>query len=220
MKKSFAALVTLLSVSSAFAGVVMPKGDATAGQAMAGQCAACHGADGNSGSGMFPKLAGQNANYIVKQLKDIQAGANDPNKTGARSVPAMMMLVKDLQEQDMKDIAAYFSSQTIQMGQANKELVELGQKVYRAGDQSKGLAACSACHSPTGKGNPAAGFPALGGQHAEYVEKQLKAFRAAGREDMNAETRTNDTNKMMESIAAKLSDKEIAAVASYVSGLH
>lgn len=196
----------LLSVSVAHA-----EGDAKAGQTKAAACGGCHGVDGNNGGG-FPKLAGQNEKYLVKQINDI--------KSGARSVPAMAGILDNVNEQDAQDIAAYFASQKIQVGQANKELVELGQKVYRAGDQSKGLAACTACHSPTGQGNAAAGFPALGGQHADYIEKQLKAFRAAGRDDLNADKRANDSNSMMRMVAAKLSDKEIQAVSSYISGLH
>jgi cytochrome c553 len=149
----------------------------------------------------------------TKDAKGNEVAAVRPN-------PVMTGMIANLNEQDFEDIAAYFSSQKIQVGQANKDLVELGQKVYRGGDQSKGLAACTACHSPTGQGNAAAGFPALGGQHADYVEKQLKAFRAAGRDDLNADKRANDPNSMMRMVAAKLSDKEIQAVSSYISGLH
>lgn len=215
MKKLIVLAASLLLSST----IVYAEGDAKAGQTKAASCAGCHGVDGNNGGG-FPKLAGQNAKYLFKQMKDIQAGAKDANAAGARSVPAMAGMVDNLSDQDLHDIAAYFASQKIQVSQANKDLVELGQKIYRAGDQSKGLAACTACHSPTGQGNAAAGFPAVGGQHADYTEAQLRAFRAAGREDTTGNKRANDPNSMMRAVAAKLSDKEIQAVSSYISGLH
>jgi cytochrome c553 len=206
--KKLIILVVGFALSASFA---YAEGDATAGQTKSAACAGCHGVDGNNGGG-FPKLAGQNTKYLVKQMTDI--------KSGARAVPAMTGILDSLTEQDFEDIAVYFSSQKIQVAQANKELVELGQKIYRAGDQSKGLAACTACHSPTGQGNAAAGFPALGGQHADYTEKQLRTFRAAGRDDTTGDKRENDPNSMMRMVAAKLSDKEIQAVSSYISGLH
>ncbi|WP_370277483.1 cytochrome c [Pontibacterium sp.] len=185
-------------------GVAHAAGDAAAGQAKTAVCAACHGADGNSAIANFPKLAGQNEKYLVKQMKDI--------KNGVRPVVEMTGLLDNLSDQDLADIGAYFAKQGAQIGHAAKDQVEAGQKIYRAGIADKGVAACTACHSPTGAGNASAAFPAVSGQHAAYVEKQLKMFR-------NAE-RVNDPNKMMRDIAAKLSDAEIKAVAAYIQGLN
>ncbi len=217
MKKSFAALVTLLSVSSAFAGVVMPKGDATAGQAMAGQCAACHGADGNSAAPNFPKLAGQNAKYIYKQLQDM--------KSGRRVNPMMVALVADKTDQDFANLAAYFSLQKSGVNLADPKLIEKGEHLYRGGNPVTGVAPCAGCHGPAGKGNNLAAFPKLGGQHPDYIKTQLTAFRAAGRDDNTDQKRTNDSAKagelgIMQMVASKLSDKDIDALANYVSGLH
>ncbi len=178
-------------------------GDATAGQGKTAVCAACHGADGNSMIGNFPKLAGQGERYLVKQMNDI--------RSGARPVVEMTGMLDNLSDQDMADIGAYFASQTGSIGAAKPELVEAGEMMYRAGNAAKGIAACTACHSPTGAGMAQAGFPALGGQHADYISKQLKAFRT--------ETRTNDDAKIMRQVAALMSDKEIEAVSSYIQGL-
>ena len=192
---------------------VQAAGDAEAGKNKSTTCVACHGADGNSSVPNFPKLAGQSANYIVKQLTDM--------KSGARTVPEMAAFLPGLSDQDIQDLAAYYSEQSVQPGAADPKLVELGQKVYRAGNPENGVTACAACHGATGKGVPAAGFPALAGQHAAYIEKQLKAFRAAGREDHEGARRENDgETKMMRSTAARLTDDEISALASYINGLY
>ena len=185
-------------------GVAHAAGDAAAGQTKAAVCGACHGADGNSAIANFPKLAGQNEKYLVKQMKDI--------KTGVRPVVEMTGLLDNLDDQDLADLAAFFTKQATQIGHAAKDQVEAGQKIYRAGIAAKGVAACTACHSPTGIGNASAAFPAVSGQHSAYVEKQLKMFR-------NAE-RSNDPNNMMRDIAAKLSDAEIKAVSAYIQGLN
>ena len=185
-------------------GVAHAAGDAAAGQAKAAVCGACHGADGNSAIANFPKLAGQNEKYLVKQMKDI--------KNGVRPVVEMTGLLDNLSDQDLADLAAFFTKQATQIGHAAKDQVEAGQKIYRAGIAAKGVAACTACHSPTGIGNASAAFPAVSGQHSAYVEKQLKMFR-------NAE-RSNDPNNMMRDIAAKLSDAEIKAVSAYIQGLN
>ena len=198
-------------------------GDAAAGQAKAAVCGACHGADGNSMVPMFPKLAGQNERYLVKQMQDIQCGAlsesqQKQRKCTPRAVPQMAGMLNNSSEQDMADIAAYFASQTASVGQAKADLAEKGASIYRAGIREKGLAACTACHSPTGQGNAMAGFPALSGQHADYIASQLKAFRAAADGEPG---RSNDgESKMMRDVAARLSDSEIEAVSSYISGLH
>jgi cytochrome c553 len=195
-------LISLL-VTIGITGMAHAAGDATAGKGKTAVCGACHGADGNSPAAMFPKLAGQNEAYLVKQLNDI--------KSGTRSVVEMTGLLDAMTDQDLADIAAYYAKQAGTVGHAAKDLVEQGQKIYRGGIANKGVAACTACHTPTGEGMAQAGFPAIGGQHAAYTEKQLKMFR-------NGE-RNNDPQGMMRDIAAKLSDAEIKAVSSYIQGL-
>ena len=181
------------------------KGNIEAGKGKSAMCAGCHGADGNSAAGTFPKLAGQNERYLVKQLQDV--------KSGVRSIPMMMAMAAQLSDQDMADIAAFYASQTSTIGAANKDLVELGEKLYRAGNKETKIPACSSCHSPTGKGNGPAGFPALQGQHAEYTEKQLKDFR-------KGERKNDGESQVMRTISYRLKDEEIKAVSSYIQGLH
>lgn len=207
MKKVLLATVIALGVMSQ----AMAAGDAAAGKVKSATCVACHGPDGNSPAPTFPKLAGQSERYIVKQLQDIKANV--------RPVPAMAGIADNLSAQDMADLAAYFASQSPSLNQAKKDLITKGGQIYRAGIKDRGIPACTACHSPTGAGNALAGFPHLGGQHADYVAVQLKAYRAAA--DGDAAGRSNDGDtKPMRTIAAHLTDSEIAAVASYVSGLH
>lgn len=205
-----------LMMAALFGGAVnlaQAAGDATAGQAKAAVCGACHGADGNSMVPNFPKLAGQGERYLVKQLQDI--------KSGARQVPEMAGITPGLSDQDMADLAAFYASQKVKVGAADPALVELGQKLYRGGSAEAGVTACAACHGANGLGMPEAGFPALSGQHSTYIETQLKAFRAAGREDAEGKRRTNDgETKMMQATAARLSDNDIKALSSYLSGLH
>lgn len=199
MKKLIACLMIGLGwMTFAHAG-----GDAAEGQGKAAVCGGCHGADGNSLVASFPKLAGQNELYLVKQMQEI--------RDGARDVPQMTGLLVGLSEQDLADIAAYYSAQTGSIGAADPAQVELGRMVYRSGVAAKGVAACTACHSPTGAGNPQAAFPALGGQHVDYTIAQLMAFRT--------EARTNDKASIMRQVAALMSDKEIVAVANYIQGL-
>ena len=208
MKKILLASVIVLGAVSQ---VALAAGDAAAGKTKAAVCAACHGADGNSAAPTFPKLAGQGERYLMKQIHDI--------KSKARSVPAMAGLTDNLSDQDIADIAAYFSSQTPSVDQAKKDTLAKGEAIYRAGIADRGIPACMACHSPTGSGNALAGFPHLGGQHAEYIATQLKAYRAAA--DGDASGRSNDgDNKPMRTVAAHLTDSEIAALANYISGLH
>ncbi len=201
MKKlAFAALVLFGAVSTAHAA-----GNASAGQAKAAACAACHGPTGSKTTmPIYPKLAGQHASYITKQLGEF--------KSGTRQDPIMIGMVAPLSPEDMADIAAYFSSQEASVGSVDAEKVAAGKKIYEAGDKAKGLAACMACHGPSGAGNPGAGFPALSGQNIDYVRKALKDFRSG--------TRANDLNGMMRDVAAKMSDSDIDAVAGYINGLH
>ncbi|WP_431701391.1 c-type cytochrome [Pseudomonas sp. BR20] len=208
MNKLIVSLLLTLGITGvAFAAEGPLKGVATAGQAKAAVCGACHGPDGNSPAPNFPKLAGQGERYLTKQMHDI--------KDGKRTVLEMTGLLTNLSDQDLADIAAYFASQKGSVGAADPKLVARGEKLFRGGDLDKGLPACVGCHSPNGAGIAAAGFPHLGGQHAQYVAKQLTDFR---KEEAG---RANDGDAMiMRTIARKLSDEDIAAVSSYIQGLH
>lgn len=210
-------------VSIGLSGLAL-GGDVDAGKNKAQACVACHGQGGNSVVATFPKLAGQNERYLIKQMKDIQCGAlpaaqQKKTKCSPRPIPSMAGQLDNSSEQDLADIAAYFASQTSSSGQAKADLAEKGEEIYRAGIRSKGIAACTACHSPTGKGNGPAGFPALAGQHTDYLVAQLKAFRAAADGDSSGRANDGET-KVMRDVARHLSDSEIAAVSSYMSGLH
>ncbi len=197
--------LAITSIALAFsASAVQAAGNADEGQKNSAVCAGCHGADGNSGiNPLWPKLAGQHPQYIEKQLKDF--------KEGRRSDPLMSPMAMPLTDQGMADLAAYFSSQTKAIGTASADLVDQGEQIYRAGNAATGVAACMACHGPAGSGNPQAMFPQLNGQNAEYVVKQLKAFRDG--------SRTNDSAKMMQGVVARMTDKEMEAVAQYIQGL-
>lgn len=198
-------LVVGLLLSLGVAGFAQAAGDAAAGQAKAAVCGACHGADGNSMVPNFPKLAGQGERYLLKQMKDIKAGN--------RQVVEMTGLLTNLSDQDLADISAYFAKQNGSVGQADPKLVERGEAIFRGGKLAEGMPACTGCHSPNGSGNSQAGFPRLGGQHAKYTATQLTNFREG--------VRQNDGDSMiMRSIAAKLSNKDIEAVSSYIQGLH
>ncbi|MCF6264317.1 MAG: cytochrome c4 [Xanthomonadales bacterium] len=182
------------------------ESDAKAGQTKAATCVACHGADGNSMVPMWPKLAGQHTAYLERQIKLI--------KSGDRSVPEMTGLLGSLSDQDIADLAAWFNSNAIALGNADEKLMALGESIYRSGDANAGVAACIACHGPTGKGNPLAGYPAIAGQHATYTAKVLKDFRAG------KGFSSDDAGVIMPGVAKQLSDEAITAVASYIQGLH
>ena len=185
-------------------------GDAAAGKAQAAVCAACHGPDGNSAVPSFPKLAGQGEKYLYKQLKDI--------RDGARPIPTMAGQLDGKSNQELADIASCFASQTMSGGHTDPALLALGESVYRSGIPERKVAACAACHSPTGAGNAPAGFPALAGQQAEYIAAQLIAYRK-GYEDETGRINDGDT-RIMRITAFGLSDREIQAVSSYAAGLH
>lgn len=197
------------------------RGDVTKGETLAAQCTACHGPNGQSMVPNFPKIAGQHARYTYKQLQDMRLQDSGENEGEAlRLVPEMTAIVAALSDQDMADLAAYFELQQSTIEGANPELVELGEKIYRAGNSETGVPACIACHQPDGSGLGLAGYPKLSGQYTEYTSKQLKAFRAAGREDLDVPYRVNDGETMQMRLAAKpMSDKEILAVSEYISGL-
>lgn len=186
-----------------------PRGDAAAGEGKVVTCAACHGADGNSAAPSFPKLAGQGEKYLLKQMKDI--------RDGGRPVPTMVGQVDNMSDQDLADIAAFYAGQASTGAQTDPELLELGESVYRSGILERNVAACTACHSPNGKGNAPAGFPGLSGQHPEYIAAQLRAYRK-GYEDESGRTNDGET-RIMRTTAFGLSDLEIEAVASYAAGL-
>lgn len=204
-------LVALLGVAAALPVLAEQgaKPDPTKAQQTATQvCGGCHGPDGNSAVPTNPNLAGQHAEYITKQLMNFKA-AND--KPAERANPIMAGMAAALSPADMVNLGTYFAKQTPKPGTAkDKALAEQGQKLYRGGNSATGVPACAACHSPTGAGIPAQ-YPRLAGQHADYTLAQLKAFRA--------EERANDANKMMRTIAAKMSDQEMKAVAEYITGL-
>jgi len=196
----------LVSVSILLAmavGSAQAAGDAEAGKTKSATCLACHGADGNSVNALWPKLAGQHPSYIKKQLLEF--------KGGARKNDLMSPMATPLSEQDMDDLAAYFSSQTQTPGTAAADQIELGATIYRAGNAATEVAACMACHGPAGKGNPGAKYPRISGQHADYIAKTLKDFRSGDR--------ANDSAKMMRNVVARMTDNEIAAVAQYLQGL-
>lgn len=185
-------------------GSAFAEGDAAAGKDKTTACAACHGADGNSVNPEWPKLAGQGAKYLYTQLKLF--------KEGKRKNPLMSPQAASLSDQDMQDIAAYYSSQTPTQGAAQEDMVERGGEIYRGGIAKKDTAACMACHGPRGTGNPPAMFPRVSGQHAAYMANALKAYRSGERK--------SDETKMMNAVTERLTDDDIAAVTQYMSGLH
>lgn len=181
-------------------------GDAKAGQAKAVACGACHGADGNSSDAQYPKLADQNERYIVTQLMRF--------KSGVRQNPIMAGMAAALSPQDMHDIGAYFSGQKRVAGVADEKLAAAGAQLYREGDASRGVPACMACHGPDGAGNPGWRVPNIAGQHADYVQAQLKAWHDGTAWGSDAHS------KIMPTISQRLTAQDIAAVSSYVEGLH
>lgn len=199
-----AALVTTTAFAATPAAAPASKGDPKAAESIVNQvCAACHGVDGNSATSANPSIAGLNAEYINKQLTEF--------KSGARQNAIMAGMVAGLSPQDMLNLSAYFSAQQAKPGTAgDKELALLGQKIYRGGVQGTGVPACASCHGAQGKGIPAQ-FPRLAGQHADYTYAQLNAFRLG--------ERSNDPAKMMRSIAVKMTDADMKAVAAYIQGL-
>ena len=171
-------------------------------------CVGCHGVDGNSPAAPNPNLAGQHAAYIAKQLSNFKPVGDKP---ALRDNAIMAGMAAGLSDEDIRNLAAYFSQQKLTPAVAKDEkLIAEGQKLWRMGDFEKGIPACAGCHGPAGAGLPAQ-YPALAGQYAEYTEDQLKKFRAG--------ERGNDPEKMMRMIAAKLSDQQMKAVSEYAAGL-
>ena len=205
MKLKLAAITfsLLVAIHSWADGLV--NGSAEAGKDKAVSCGACHGADGNSVNPTWPSLAGQSATYIVDQLKAF--------KKGSRSNVLMNAQVLSLSDEDMADVAAYFSEQpAAPRAVADASLVDKGQALYRGGNKDEGTPACMACHGPNGAGNPAASYPSLSGQYAIYTTAQLKAY-ASG------ERKSDGATKVMRDIAKSMDDDDMIAVASYIQGL-
>lgn len=200
-----AATAAAPAAAEATAAPVKP-GDAAAGQGKAAVCGACHGLDGNSADAQYPKLAGQNEQYIVRQLSSF--------KGSARQNPIMLGMASPLSEQDMHDLGAYFASKHSLPGVADDKLVKAGETLYRQGDAARGIPACMACHGPDGRGNPGAAYPQLAGQWADYVQRTLKAWHDG------TTWGSDDRAQIMPTIAKRLTDADIAAVATYVEGLH
>ena len=173
------------------------------GAELAKACVACHTASGAGTGPAFPNLGGQSFRYLHQQLQWIQSGD--------RSIPEMTGQLDKLSDQDLKALAKHFSSQPMASGSTDPELLELGRRIYMGGSHERGIPACAACHSPTGSGTPAAAFPALSGQSSQYVAKALRDYRF--------KRRTGGENQIMATISARLTEQEVDAVASYVSGL-
>ncbi|MGB1952182.1 MAG: c-type cytochrome [Marinobacter sp.] len=202
MKKLIAGVVLGVGLTAMAHGA----GDPEAGEANAAVCASCHGEAGAKPiMGTYPKLTGLGEKYLYRQLVAV--------KTGERQIVEMTGILDNLSDDDLQDLAAYYNEQDMTVQQADPDLVDAGQALYRGGNMASGVPACSGCHSPQGKGNEPAGYPRLGGQNAEYIQKQLQAYRDGERAG------TQNASIMMD-VAAKLTDSEIEAVSSYLSGLN
>ncbi|WP_298624890.1 c-type cytochrome [uncultured Legionella sp.] len=199
MKKLALALILCLPLG------IFAQGNPQEGQTKATVCAACHGQQGISLTPEWPNLAGQNAKYTVKQLKDIKEGKS-------RVAPTMIAMIANLNEQDMDDLAAFYAKMPLAEGATPKKYMQRGEQIYRGGDFEKHITACIACHGPKGTGNAQAGFPVLSGQKAAYTVLQLQAFKDA--------KRTNDLNHIMQDISGRMSQDDMEAVAHYIEGLY
>jgi cytochrome c553 len=204
-----AAFAAACAAGASLAADPPPKADLAKGQKIATEvCAACHGPDGNSIGPANPKLAGQIPEYLAKQLANFRPGKDNKAE---RPNSIMAGFAAALSPEDMRNVAAFYAGQKLIPEKAqDKNTIELGQRIFRAGIAEKSVPACAGCHGPTGTGVPAQ-YPLLGGQYAEYIEAQLKAFRSG--------ERANDPNRMMRMTAARLSDAEIKAVANFIAGL-
>jgi cytochrome c553 len=205
MTIKFTAISVCLLLSSATFADELMEGDAQAGKDKSITCAACHGADGNSVNPVWPSLAGQHPTYFVEQLQAF--------KNGTRSEPLMLGQVMSLSDEDMRNLAVYFTGMpAAAKAVADPATVNRGQRIYRGGIRESSTPACIACHGPTGRGNPAASYPSLKGQYATYNAAQLRAYASGTR-------KSDGPTKVMRDIAAKLSEEDILAVSSYIQGL-
>lgn len=199
MRILLTALLCLCAIGTANAA-----GDAAKGKEIAATCTSCHGADGKAITPDYPNIAGQHAAYLAKQLTAY--------REGERENQLMSPMAAALSDEDIENLAAYFSEMAPIKGVAKEENLTLGQNIYRGGISSAGVASCTGCHGPSGQGNPAAAYPVLSGQNQAYLAAQLKLFRSGARD--------NDPNGMMRTLAHRLSDAEIDAVSNYAAGLH
>jgi cytochrome c553 len=202
----FKARSILLFLVTVLNSVTMAEGDVARGKEKASVCAACHGADGNSTNPIWPKIAGQQPYYIVKQLKAFKLGASK----GGRDNPLMAPIVANLSDQDMEDLAAYFAAQPRTLYNSKPEDVKKGEGLYRGGDMERKIPACIACHGPQGLGVNGAAFPALSGQHPEYTVASLLAYQNGSRK----------LAPIMETIVTRMNKADMEDVAKYVSVLH
>ena len=201
MKASlFGAIILALS---GLMSITANAADIDAGKMKSAVCAACHGADGNSSNAAWPSLAGQHASYIYKQLKDF--------KEGRRNNASMTGMVALLNDEDMKNVAAYYESQQPRAVAFDADMIAAGESIYRGGITETQVAACMGCHSPSGQGNGPAGWPSLKGQHPEYLFTQLQNFKQG--------LRANDSGNMMRNVVIRMSDKEMKSVAAYIAGI-
>ena len=200
MNKLLIVMITALG----FVNIAQAQGNVEAGKNKSAVCAACHSADGNSLSNLYPKLAGQHAPYIVKQLQEF--------KSGERENATMAGQVAGLSEQDMQDLAAFYAAQTMTPETVSVEVAEAGRKFYMGGDIKRAIPGCTACHGPRGNGLALANFPKISGQHPAYIKSQLEQFRISARH--------NDPNGMMSDVSSRLSDKDIEILSKYISALH
>ena len=199
------ALASLALATTQIQAESLVDGSVEAGKTRAITCAACHGAEGNSANPLWPNLAGQNAPYLMAQLQAF--------KSGARVNPLMSSQAMMLSDDDMANLAVYYESlPAAAQSVADVSLLEKGEALYRGGDLEDKTAACLACHGPSGRGNPAAKYPALNGQHAAYIAKQLNDY-ASGERTSDGKTR------VMRTIATRLDKDDIAALSSYIQGL-
>jgi len=205
--RTSAAALALALAGTAFAADdhhSLAKGDAKAGADKAATCVACHGPDGNSVNPEWPKIAGQSARYLEASLAAY--------KSGDRKNALMNGQAMNLSAQDMQDLAAQYAAQSMKPGAGSEDSIEVAEPLYRGGDADRGLPACLACHGPAGGGNAAAGWPAIGGQHATYLATALKAYRSG-------ERNASANGQMMTAVAQDLTDAEIEALAGYIAGL-
>jgi len=212
MKKSFVRFFVLTAlVPLQLNAASLVDGDAAAGKDKSATCSACHGAEGISANPLWPNIAGQNAKYLVAQLKAFQPGENGAE--ALRSDPLMTSMALPLSDEDIRDLAVYFEGLPAAVNSVqNEKSVDKAEALYRGGNEEEKTAACLACHGPSGRGNPAATYPTLNGQHAAYTAKQLRDYAANKR-------KSDGKTRIMRGIAARLSDDEIEALASYVQGL-
>ena len=219
MRLTVRLLIATLTLTLAAAAGAKGSADAGATKASA-SCIACHGVNGNSVNATWPSLAGQNAAYISKQLHHFHDG-----RRGAASTDPTVMLMPPmaiaLSDQDIDDLAAYYSLQTPTGGEADAAYWEAGRKLYNGGDRARQIPACAACHGPIGSGNPAAGYPALRGQHAEYTIRQLNMYHDKARYTTNAKGATlgGDNADIMHTVVSRLTADEMRNLAQYVQGM-